>query len=564
MFDRFKLGGYKVENIAKYKAKYRFKLALVLAIATFATVILSANRPTMSAERIDFNYSLLGFKIKVKDLEAFVKRGEISDSLDFYLQRIPPKQTERLQKLLGQSYDVDPILLYRYSRTSAGVKMLHRIGEIIKLPRDINGFYGLRAAVVQAAQSPGGINLIDFLQRFPTDINLDLEELLKLVRQVSQAETDTQDFIASLASLDQGQTIKGKANFQTDFKSTKEASDFSRHGQHGQFQVTKQTLELYDRKRDRQVTTDLYLPDLAPETSKSSKSVPVIVVSNGLGAKRDRFQALANHLTSYGFAVVIPGHVGSDRQRQKDFVRGLYKENFDATEYIDRPLDISYVLDELAKRNQRQFQNALNLTEVGIFGYSIGGTTALSLAGAEIDFLQLKRDCSQKLNLLNISILYQCRALDIPRKQKLRKSLKDERIKAAFMFVPFGKSMFSQQSLKKVSIPVMWQVVDQDFLTSLEDEQVPLFNSLEHSDHYLVISEKLPHSNVTLSNQQKSTTSAAFEVAKTYQNILSLVFFQNYIAQDPEYDAYLNPEYIQAIAQKPYNLHILARQSAKR
>ncbi len=498
-------------------------------------------RPTIPAERIDFNYSLLGFKIQVEDLEAFAKHGEISSSLNFYLKRISPKQTERLQKLLRQSYNVNRVLVYRYSRTTSGIKILQRIGEIIQLPGGINGFYGLRAAVVQSAGSPDGVNLVDFLKRFPTDVNLNLSELLKLVKQVSNAEDDTQEFITS---LDEGKTSKATS---ADFK---KAPNFSKKGQ---FQVTKQTLDFYDPKRDRNLVTDLYLP-------KNSKSTPVIVVSNGLGAKRDRFQDLANHLASYGFAVVIPDHPGSDRQRQLDFVRGLYKENFDATEYTDRPLDISYILDELEKINQKQLNNNLNLEQVGIFGYSIGGTTALSLAGAEIDFPQLEHDCAQQLDLLNISVLYQCRALDMPRKKQ---SLKDNRIKAAYMFVPFGNSLFNKQKLKEISIPVMWQVVDRDFLTSLLNEQVPLFKSLENSDRHLVISERLPHSNVTLANEQRSSQAKAFNVAKTYQNILSLVFFENYLTQDRKFRPYLSAEYIRAIAQKPYSLHILAKSSDK-
>ncbi len=526
MFQKFRL------------AKYSLSSAMLLASCAIAIITtLAIKSPAISAERIDFNYSLLGFKIQVEDLEAFAKYGEISSSLNFYLKRISPKQTERLQKLLRQSYNVNRVLVYRYSRTSSGVKILQRIGEIIQLPGGINGFYGLRAAVVQSAGSSEGVNLVDFLKRFPTDINLNLSGLLKLVKQVSNAEDDTQEFIAS---LDEGKTSKATS---ADFK---KALDFSKKGQ---FQVTKQTLDFYDPKRDRNLVTDLYLPE-------NNKSTPVIVVSNGLGAKRDRFQDLANHLASYGFAVVIPDHPGSDRQRQLDFVRGLYKENFDATEYTDRPLDISYILDELAKINQKQLNNSLNLEQVGIFGYSIGGTTALSLAGAEIDFTQLKRDCAQQLNLLNISVLYQCRALDMPRKKQ---SLKDERIKAAYMFVPFGNSLFNKQKLKEISIPMMWQVVDRDFLTSLLNEQVPLFKSLENSDRHLAISEKLPHSNVTLAKEQQLSQAKAFNVAKTYQNILSLVFFQNYLAQDREYRPYLSAEYIKAIAQKPYILHILAK-----
>ena len=512
--------------------RFKFiKSSLFLAITALVGVV--AIEPAIPAERIDFNYSLLGFSLKVEDLAAFAETGEVSNSLDFYLKRIPPQQREKLQKFLQQSYNVDPILVYRYSRTSAGIKMLQRIGEIIQLPGNLNGFYGLRAAVVQAAASKSGINLIDFLQLFPTDIRLNLGELLELVEQVSAREEDTKEFIASLSS--------DEKESKSDLKDLPDLSS------KGQYRVIKQTLELYDRDRNRTLNTDLYLPD-------KTDSIPVIVVSNGLGAKRDRFEGLANYLASYGFAVAVPDHPGSDRRRQKAFLKGLYRENFDATDYIDRPLDISYILDELEQINSKSLDNKLDLQQVGVFGYSIGGTTALSLAGAKIDLARLKQDCDRPLDLLNISILYQCRALELSPQQQ---SLKDERVKAAFLFVPFGNSLFSKEELSKISIPIMWQVVDRDFLTSLLTEQIPLFNSLENSTRYLVVSEKIPHSNVTLSNQQQSSQANAFDVARTYQNILSLIFFKNYVAQEKEYQSYLSSEYIQAIEQEPYKLHLI-------
>lgn len=507
--------------------------SLLLVVVTLISVV-AMERSTISAQRIDFNYSLLGFNLKVQDLATFAETGEISDSLNYYFRYIPEKQIQQLRKFLRQSYDVDPVLVYRYSRTSAGVKMLQRIGEIIQLPGYINGFYGLRAAVVQTAQSPDGISFVDFLQRFPTDIKLNLEELLQLVKQVAQTEEDTEEFIASLTP-EIGQ------------KNTQKNTQFRGLSQPGNDQATKQTLEFYDSQRDRNLVTDLYLPQ-----HKTDK-IPIIVVSNGLGAKRDRFEELARYLASHGFGVVIPDHPGSDRNRQKAFVQGLYPENFDATDFIDRPLDISYILDRLEQLNRDRFNHRLNLKQVGFFGYSIGATTGLSLAGAEFDFIQLEQDCAQPLNLLNISILYQCRALELPRK---RLALKDDRIKAAYMFVPFGHSIFGKLE-QDISIPIMFQVVDRDFLTSLLQEQVPLFNSLG-TNNYLVISEKLPHSNVTLSKEVQLSQVEAAQVAKTYQNLLSLVFFQSYVAENPRYIPYLSTGYLQAIAQKPYNLHLLA------
>ena len=507
------------------------KYTILLAIAFSAVIV---RQPAIPAERIDFNYSLLGFKIEVEDLEAFAKRGEISNSLNFYLKRIPSKQTE-LQKFLSQSYDVDPVLVYRYSRTSVGIKLLERIGEIIQLPGNLNGFYGLRAAVVQAAESEG-INFIEFLKRFPTNIQLNLKKLLELVKQISNAEADTKEFIASLP-----QNNAGKSEFEN-------VADLS---QPGAYPTVKQTLEFYDRSRQRSLVTDLYLPQGKTDT------IATIAISNGLGAKRDRFAQLANYLASYGFVVVVPDHPGSDRQRQKAFLQGLYRENFDATDFSDRPRDISFILDELERLNPTSFDNKLDLERVGIFGYSIGGTTALSLAGAEFDFKRLERECAKPLNLLNISTLYQCRALELPRSKR---SLKDERIQAVFAFVPFGNSLFNPQQLKEISLPIMFQVVDRDFLTSLLEEQIPLFEALGN-DSYLVISEKLPHSNVTLSKEQQSSQAKTFEVAKKYQNILSLVFFQNYVANNQKYQPYLGSEYIQAIEQEPYKLHLIERKA---
>ena len=514
----------------------RTKYYLLLAVVLIS--IIASNSLVLSAEKINFNYSLLGFKVLVKDLSAFAKKGEISSKLNFYLKRISSEQRESLQQFLNQSYDVDPILVYRYSRTSVGIKLLERIGEIIQLPGGINGFYGLRAAVVQTAQSPKDTNLINFIQQFPTDIKLNLDATLKLVRQISNSERDTKEFINSLDN--RATKSESKLNDIPDLSSL------------GQYKTSKQTLELYDKKRDRFLNTDLYLPQ------ENIGNIPIIVISNGLGAKRDRFEELAQHLASYGFGVAIPDHSGSDRKRQKDFLKGLYRENFDASDFVDRPLDISYILDELEILNREQFNNRLNLKQVGIFGYSIGGTTALSLAGANIDFEYLERECDRPLDLLNISTLYQCRAVELTHSKQ---SLKDERIKAAFMFVPFGNIMFSQAELDKVSIPMFWQVVDKDFLTSLLSEQVPLFEGLVNSDSYLVVSEKLPHSNVTLSKEQQSAQAKIFQTAKNYQNILSVVFFQNYIARNKEYQNYLSQEYLNAIENKPYELHLIYKQA---
>ena len=509
------------------------KHGLLIGVVALSVVLL-VKSATYSAETIKFNYGLLGFKVETADLELFAEKGIITDRLNFYLKRLSPEQRKRFQSFLQQTYDVNPVLVYRFSHTSVGIKMLKRLGNIINIPEDINGFYGIRAAIINSAASTEGVNFVNFLNQFPTDIKLNLDEIIDLVEKISQTEKKTEQFIAILEQKNKSLSNKNAIKINSEFKKL------------GTFKPVKETIDFYDRNRDRQITTDLYFPD------KLTQKTPLIVVSNGLGAERKRFTELANYLTSYGFAVAVPEHPGSNQQRQQEFLKGLHQENFDGTDFLDRPLDISFVLDRISELNIKSFNNRIDTENVGIFGYSIGGTTALSLAGATIDYKQLAEDCKQTLDLTNISILYQCRALEIRLREK---SLQDQRIKSAFLFVPFGKSLFNPNTLDNVKIPILWQVVDKDFLTSLTKEQLPLYSSLQNSDRTLVITENLPHSTATLSKQRSATQQDESRIAREYQNILALVFFKTYLTKE-EYSQYLNDNFVKAITEVPYTLHL--------
>ena len=521
---------------------------LIVLILTIAIAFFTGESPTYPAEKIKFNYSILGFSLNVEDLALYANEGKVTRQLNFYLKRFSESQQKQLQDFLQLNYEIDPILVYRFSRTSVGQKMLLRIGEILQTPHDINGFYGLRAAAVKTASDSEGVNLVNFLRYFPTELKLNLPEILKLVKHVAKNSQETDEFIASLSKLDSELNYKVKA------------AEFSDLSIPGRFSVTKQELNLNDASRNnRSLLVDLYLPQ--SQHPKAKAKYPVIVVSNGLGARRSRFVELAQHLASYGFAIAIPDHPGTNHQRQADFIKGLYKENFDAQDFIDRPLDISFVLDELDQLNQNKFNNQLNVEQAGIFGYSFGGATALSLTGATLNFEQLQQDCDRPLDLLNISILYQCRALELPRQEV---DLQDRRIKATYMFVPFGSSLFGEEQLRQIAAPTMWQTVDRDFLTSLLKEQLPAFQALGSHQKYLVVSEKLPHTTATLDQKRSQSQNLESDISKKYQNALALAFFQTYVTQNADYLPYLSSDYLNVLSQKPYNLHLLESQLSQK
>ncbi|NJP22447.1 MAG: alpha/beta hydrolase [Hydrococcus sp. CRU_1_1] len=85
------------------------KHRLLLTIATFILIIF-LQLPIHSAERINFNYGLLGFNIKVEDLAIFAKEGKITRHLNFYLKRISAEKQEKLRKFLQSDYKIDPVL----------------------------------------------------------------------------------------------------------------------------------------------------------------------------------------------------------------------------------------------------------------------------------------------------------------------------------------------------------------------------------------------------------------------------------------------------------------------
>jgi predicted dienelactone hydrolase len=107
---------------------------------------------------------------------------------------------------------------------------------------------------------------------------------------------------------------------------------------------------------------------------------PVIVISHGLGSDRTSFEYLAQHLASYGFAVAVPEHPGSSAEQLRSLLAGRAKTVAEPNEFINRPLDIKYLLNQLARLDASNSSFQLNLQQVGVIGQSFGGYTALALA----------------------------------------------------------------------------------------------------------------------------------------------------------------------------------------
>jgi len=506
------------------------------------TALMAIAAPAKAADRIYLDYTPFEFSVSVDDLNQFAQTGTIPPDLKFILNRFSPERQTQIRNLLRLKNEVNPVILSRVTYTVTAERLITRLGDLIQTGDRHNGFYAIRAALLQAAADPQGLTILNFLQKFPTDLRLDLPGTLKFVNQLKATIQETNAFVADLeqetTKIAQSEPAVNPAQLP-DLRLP------------GKLTVVMQTLGLKDEKRNRPLTIDLYRPD-------TSNSTPVILISGGLGGERSQFKDLAQQLASQGFTAIVLDHPGSHAQRQRDFFKGLYSENFDSQDFIDRPLDVSFVLDELTRRNASEFNNQLNLQQVGMFGYSLGGTAALALAGATINFDQLEQDCGSQINIINIAVLYQCRALELPRRNY---QLKDDRIKAIFLFVPSSKHIYGSQGIKNVRIPVFWQATNEDIVTPLVLEQVPMFNALPSPHKYLSVSQGLPHTRVILrlldrviGTNRAMLSDELFKVTQDYLKTFNTAFFKIYLDHDKTYQPYLTASYAQAFAQQPYGL----------
>jgi predicted dienelactone hydrolase len=235
--------------------------------------------------------------------------------------------------------------------------------------------------------------------------------------------------------------------------------------QAGSAQVQTLKLNFNDQKRQRQIPLDVYF------STAATANKPVIVFSHGWGSVRTDLRYLAEHLASRGYVVAALEHPGSNETASKA-VKKNKNQLVAPQEFLDRPRDISFILDELEKLNQtanNPLQGKLATNNVMVVGYSFGGGTALALAGGELQIENLKQSCQRKLGKTNLSEGLQCVAQALPEKTY---QLRDNRIKQAIALNPTTSLMFGETGLTKVQIPTLILSSSADKITPPLTEQV--------------------------------------------------------------------------------------------
>ncbi len=511
-----------------------------------------AHPPVVAAERLYVRYSVLERSVSIADLQAYVKDGRRSPQLDSYLRFLRPEQQQQLRSLLQERVQLEPVSMAQFLYSPLGERLLQRLTQVIRPSSDRISFYGLRSALILATADPDGLTLMSILRHYPgPTLQVDLVKGLEMFASIQHLVVQTKQALAAVQAQFETEMAKSPLRLPSELPALQDS---------GPWDWDKISFKLTDSSPQRIELTgatrlfaaEVYLPRL-PQPAPQ----PVVVISHGLGSNLQSYAYLAEHLASYGFVVAVLEHPGSSTGQLMAWLKGAGKQPTPPAEFIDRPLDIKFLLDELERRSQTDpvFRDRLNLQQVGLIGQSFGGYTVLTLAGAKIDFTHLHQVCNAQSDMsLNLSLLFQCQSLELPQRDY---DFSDPRIKAVIAVNPILSGIFGSASLSQVKLPVMVVAGSADTVAPPLPEQIQPFTWLTSPQRYLVMIGKATHFS-TLGEALPGSVVLPIpseqigpqpDLARRYLNVLSTAFFQTYIGSERPTAPLLTPAAVSTISQ---------------
>lgn len=507
---------------------------VVLGLGSLTPFMLGS--PALSADDVTLSYGLLELSVSVSSLQAYAYENQIDDELGVYLKFLSEKERADFREILTTPLDVTSVTLSQVLYDPLGELWLQRLGNVIQTESWQNGARGLRGALILAAGDAEGLTLLNVMRRFPTPtLRINSVEILDVINTVVELLEETEGAIA---------TLRTQANTEI---AAADPIDFTQRpdlSQPGALTWQMQTWELQDTQRNRTLPVDLYLPD-------SNAPASLVVISHGFAASRTNFVDVAQHLASHGIAVAAIEHPGSNFQQVENLLAGNVSAAMAPNEFVDRPQDISYLLDAI--ESQASVANRVDLNKVGVMGHSFGGYTALALAGAQINSEQLQTRCTDELtkaDSVNVSLPLQCLALQ----SQFEQPIQDERIKAAFVFNPITSLVFGEEGLSQLSTPIFMVSGSADPIAPALTEQIRPFTWLTQDHKYLALMQGGSHNYAQSDTLPDEFSGPDPGLAREYLKSLGLAFMQTHIAGQTDYSQFLQADYGQYLSQEPLPL----------
>ncbi|MEH2274082.1 MAG: alpha/beta hydrolase [Nostoc sp.] len=535
----------------------------------FSAIVLTqfgANTSAIAADTVVMRLGLFTESISLAELRKAAKTGELSGSLQPYVKKLSEQQRRFFLGALSMNVPMSVVTVNKLVNTQIGTIILNDFATALAR-KDKAGVQALRAGLVLGSTAPQGLSILSFIAAYPSKrLEINLPQAFIVARSLNTAFWRTQQFMLALTHSGLSSDIAP----QLDPKTPQIAFPFD-PSQPGIAQVKILNLSLNDQKRDayggqsqRQIPVDIYW------STAATANKPVIVFSHGFGSVRTDLRYLAEHLASHGYVVAALEHPGSNEANTNSAFQGKTRVMM-PQEFLNRPQDISFVLDELEKLNQtanNPLQGKLATNKVMVIGYSFGGSTALALAGAEFQLEHLKQRCKKNLTILSLGEAMQCIAQELPENSY---QLRDTRIKQAIALNPTTSLIFGETGLTKVQVPTLVLAGSADKTTPALTEQIIGFNKIP-SPKWLVgivggthLSVKDPSKTLDQIGQPNTPISGGEVVGeqaadvRKYVKAISLAFAAQMTPEAKNYAIFLTSDYAQFASTAAFPFRIITQ-----
>ncbi|WP_299871286.1 hypothetical protein [uncultured Sulfitobacter sp.] len=172
---------------------------------------------------------------------------------------------------------------------------------------------------------------------------------------------------------------------------------------------------------------------------------PLVVLSHGMYGNAMNQSWLADGLVDAGFIVAAIHHPGTSTwMRDADQARMLW----------DRPRDISRLIDHMLSDPDLSAQ--VDADRIYMAGHSLGGFTAVALAGGRFDAAGYRAKCSSAVGELVCGVFERWNVAQTPQDvAQMEQDLSDPRIRGFAVFDLGGTQSFSESSLAAIDTPML-------------------------------------------------------------------------------------------------------------
>ncbi|MBF2063920.1 MAG: alpha/beta hydrolase [Calothrix sp. C42_A2020_038] len=522
---------------------------VVWIIVGFATVQAWGIGIAQAADSVLLRFGLFTERVTLSELQQIAQTGKFPYGI--YAKALSQQQRHQIVTALRTKIPINVVTVNNLLNTRIGTTILNDLSTVIRR-NDEARFQALRAGLVLGSTDKQGLSILSFIGAYPSrQLEIDLPQAFKVVQNFNTAFWQTQKFMEAI----EPRLLPSKVELNLPFDASKPGT--------AQVQILK--MELDDQTRGRKIPVDLYWS----ESVTSNK--PVIIFSHGLGSVRTELKYLAEHLASHGYAVVAFEHPGSNEANINSALVGNQSRLMKPQEFLERPKDISFVLDQLDLHNRNSsfpLAGKLATNNAMIIGYSFGGSTALAVAGAEYQLERLKHRCQENLAVVSLGEGIQCIAQELP---KNNYEFRDARIKQAIALSPTTSLLFGDTGLSKVQIPTLILAASADKTTPALTEQIIGFDQLP-SPKYLAgiigathLSVKDP--SATLDQEGKiDTPISGGEVVgeqatdiRNYLKSITLAFAAQLTPEARNYEVFLTPNYAQFASTQAFPIRLITQ-----